>query len=345
MSTEIKLAAVGDILMIGSLLKSARTNDNNYSFTSIFKNVAPLLKQADLVIGNLETPLAGREAAYTKSNARTGFSMFNCPDELASALKQTGFNVLSTANNHCMDRGVQGLVRTLKILDEHELAHTGTYSSDPGDDNHLILDVKGVKIGIVSYSKGTNKIPLPDGSAWMVNIVDPANHGKIAEHIRKLAGKADVVVVCLHIGKECRHIPLRKSRQLVKLLLDSGAHVVLGNHPHVLQPAFLTKGGRFAIYSLGNFISTRLYRNPATNCGVIVQLTIRKETDGIVKVTDAACIPTWSTRLKTAKGIKYRILPIRAAMLRPEPGQTASDRQLMVKIWKRTRSLLTTGRS
>ncbi|QYR21478.1 CapA family protein [Paenibacillus sp. sptzw28] len=345
MATEIKLAAVGDILMIGPLLKSARTNDNNYAFTSIFKNVAPLLRQADLVIGNLETPLAGREAAYTKGNARTGFSMFNCPDELASALKETGFNVLSTANNHCMDRGAKGLVRTLKVLDEHELAHTGTYSSDPGEDNHLILDVKGIKIGVVSYSKGTNNILLPDGRAWMVNIIDPNNHGKIAEHIRRLADKVDLVVVCLHIGKECRHIPLPKSRQLVNLLLDSGAHVILGNHPHVIQPAFLTKGGSFAIYSLGNFISTRLYRNPATNCGVIVQLTIRKETDGTVNVTDAAFVPTWSTRLKTANGIKYRILPIRAAMLRPEPGQTASDRQLMIKIWKRTRPFLSDGRS
>jgi poly-gamma-glutamate capsule biosynthesis protein CapA/YwtB (metallophosphatase superfamily) len=341
MPTEIKLAAVGDILIIGPLLASAkRSNENKYAFESIFQDVSPLFKQADLVIGNLETPLAGMETRYTQRNAHTGFAMFNCPDELAPALKETGFNVLTTANNHCMDRGAQGLVRTLQVLDDHGLAHTGTYASDPGNDNHLILEVKGVRIGIVSYSKGTNRIPLPVDKGWMVNEIDPANYRKITDHIRRLARKVDVVVVCLHIGKECRHFPLPESRRLVNMLLANGAHVILGHHPHVIQPAFITKDHRFAIYSLGNFISTRLYHNPATNCGAIVQLTVKKEPDGKVKVTDFNCIPTWTTQLKTANGVKYRILPLLQTMLMPEPRQSVYDRKLMSKVWKQTKPIL-----
>ncbi|MCA0758155.1 CapA family protein [Paenibacillus sp. N4] len=341
MTTEFKLAAVGDILMIGPILTTAKqAGENKYAFKPIFQHVAPLLQQADLVIGNLETPLAGREDRYTQPNARTGFSMFNCPDDLAPALKETGFHVLTTANNHCMDRGEKGLVRTLQVLDDNGLAHTGTYASDPGADNHLILTVNGIKVGIVSYSKGTNKIPLPQGKAWMVNEVTPATSSKTADHIRRLAREVDVVVACLHIGRECRHYPLKQSRRLVNLLLASGAHIILGNHPHVLQPAFLTKNGRYVIYSLSNFIATRIYRNPATNCGVIVQLTVQKDSDGKVKVTKAAHIPTWSTRIKTAGGVKYRILPIRQALAKPEPGQSAADRALMRKIWSRMRPLL-----
>jgi poly-gamma-glutamate capsule biosynthesis protein CapA/YwtB (metallophosphatase superfamily) len=97
---------------------------------------------------------------------------------------------------------------------------------------------------------------------------------------------------------------------------------------------------RAIIYSLGNFISTRLYHNPATNCGTIVQLTVKKEPDGKVKVTDFNCIPTWSTRLKTVNGVKYRILPLLQTMLKPDPAQTVPDRKLMSKVWKQTKPIL-----
>lgn len=346
MPTEFKLAAVGDILMIGPLLASAKqAGGTSYAFDSIFRDVAPLIQGADLAIGNLETPLAGAEARYAQKNARTGFTMFNCPDELAPALKSTGFHVLTTANNHSMDRGTAGIVRTLKILDEHGLAHTGTYEADPGTDNHLIIDVKGIRVGIVSYSKGTNKIPLPPGRAWMVNVVDPAKPRRAAEHIRRLARQVDVVIACLHIGKECKHAPTASSRRLVNLMLDSGAHIVLGNHPHVLQPAFHTKDGRYAIYSLSNFASTRLYRNPATNCGVIVRLTVRKDDNGKVAVTEADAIPTWCTRLQTASGVQYRILRLHHALAHPVPGQSAADRRLMRQVSERMRSILAVRRT
>jgi poly-gamma-glutamate capsule biosynthesis protein CapA/YwtB (metallophosphatase superfamily) len=334
--SEIKLAAVGDILMIGPILSHAKLQDQDkYDFNPIFEKIVPYLKQADFVIGNQETPLAGREHLYTKKNSRTGFSMFNCPDELASALRNSGFYFLTTANNHCLDRGEVGLTRTLEVLDKHGLMHTGTFATDPGDDNHWIGDVKGIRMGILSYTKTTNGIPLPKNKPWMVNILDTRNPDKLLKHVRRLKHMVDLVIVCIHVGTECHPYPNPSQRRLVKLLLDNGAHIVLGCHPHVIQPMF-TLNGKFAIYSLGNFASTRLYDNSNTNCGLILQLTINKGPNNQIKVSNVSLVPTWVTRLKTTNGIRYKILPIQKTIQRPEPQQSGNDRNLMQKIWKAT---------
>ncbi|XEC93335.1 CapA family protein [Paenibacillus tarimensis] len=337
---EIKLAAVGDILMIGPILSLAKLpGRDKYDFAPIFENVSPYLRQADFVIGNLETPLAGRESRYTKKNVRTGFSMFNCPDELAAALKNSGFHFLTTANNHCLDRGEEGLKRTLSVLDSHGLEHTGTFAVNPGVNNHFIKDINGIRLGIVSYTKTTNGIPLPVNKPWMVNLVNTGDPANLLEHVRRLKREVDLVVVCIHFGTECRLSSNPSQRRLAKSLLHSGAHIVLGCHPHVIQPMY-TSNGKFVIYSLGNFVSTRLYHNPNTNCGLILQLTINTGPNNQIKISEAGFVPTWSTRLKTLRGIQYKILPIHKAIREPETRQSGQDRELMRKIWKATSSRL-----
>lgn len=334
--TEIKLAAVGDILMIGPILSLAKVHgQDKYNFDPLFGKVSSYLKQADFVIGNLETPLAGRENRYTRKNAKTGFSMFNCPDELAPALRNAGFHFLTTANNHCMDRGEAGLTRTLKILDQHGLKHTGTFDANPGDHNHWVGEIKGIRTGIVSYTKPPNKIPLPANKHWMVNLIDAAYPDKLLAHVRRLRSSVDLVVVCIHVGRECRPYPEPAVRRLVSLLLRNGAHIVLGCHPHVLQPMFVANH-RFAIYSLGDFASTRLYHNANTNCGMIVQLTVRKAPGSEVKVSSVSCVPTWITQLRGAGSSPYRVVPIERTVQNPEPRQSAADRKLMRSIWKAT---------
>lgn len=334
--SEIKLAAVGDILMIGPLLSLSKLKDQDkYDFNPIFDKVIPHFKQADFVIGNLETPIAGRETLYTRKNHRTGFSMFNCPDELVPALRDAGFHFVTTANNHCMDRGEAGLNRTLQVLDKHGLEHTGTFAMNPGNDNHWIKDVKGIRLGIVSYTKTTNRIPLPPNKPWVVNIVDANNPSKLLEHVQRLKYLVDVVIVCMHVGTECRIYPNASQKRLVQLLFKSGAHIVLGCHPHVIQP-IVTKDGKIAIYSLGNFISTCLYNNPNTNCGLILQLTITKGTNGEINVSTVDYVPTWTTRLKTSNGIRYKLLPIHKTLREPERGQSSRNRELMKKIWSTT---------
>lgn len=331
---ELKLSAVGDILMIGPILSLAKLKgQDKYDFDPLFDGVAPYLQQSDFVIGNLETPLAGRESHYTQKNHRTGFSMFNCPDELAPALRHTGFHFVTTANNHCMDRGEAGLTRTLQMLDKHGLEHTGTFASNPGQDNHWIKEVKGIRLGIASYTRTTNRNPLPQGKPWAVNMVDPNNPSKLLEHVRRLKRQVDVVIVCIHVGTECCLYPNAAQKRLVELLFKNGAHLVLGCHPHVVQPV-VSRNGKLAIYSLGNFASTRLYHNPNTDCGLILQVTIAKGPGGQIGISNVNYVPTWSARLKTSSGTRYKILPIREALRNPEQGQTAKDRDLMRKIWK-----------
>lgn len=340
MAKEIKIAATGDILMIGELIPSALDpKSGTHSFGAIFDKVAPYLRDADLTIGNLETPLAGTKAPYTRKNRRTGFSMFDCPEELAPALKEAGFDVMTTGNNHCMDRGEQGLLRTLQVLDDNGLAHTGTFANDPGDSPYLIRDVKGIRVGIVSYSKSTNKLPLPEGKRWLVNLVDPPS---ILRTVRKLKREVDLVVVCLHFGREYIHVPPAAQRKLVRQLLRRGVHIILGSHPHVLQPTVRTNKGQYAIFSLGNFISTRLHHNAYTNCGVIVQLTVRKEDNGHIGVTKVRHIPTWIARRSAAApgGCKYTIWPMRASLRLPNAGLTSAERRIMRRMDKHAASIL-----
>jgi len=335
MTTQFKLSAVGDILLIGPIIRMARSKESGrYDFASIIGEATPYWRDSDLVIGNLETPLAGTEAHYTQKNKRTGFTMFNCPDELAPALKQAGFHLLTTGNNHALDRGEAGVERTLKLLAKQGLEHTGTYSSPPGNDNHLIKEINGIRVGIISYSKSTNKLPLPPGKPWMVNVVTPASRERMLAHVRRLSRQVDLVIVCLHTGTEYLPNPPKEQRELVQALFASGAKLILGSHPHVLQPFSAPAKDRFVIHSLGNFISTRLQHNPYTNLGVILNLTIRKEKDGGITIGDPDCIPTWSTVLRTGGQARYKLFPIGPHLAKPYPGQSPADHEIMKRMWK-----------
>ncbi len=337
MGSNITIAAVGDILMIGKLIASARRADGTYSFDSIFRETAPYLRRADLTIGNLETPLAGKEQRYTRPNPKTGFSMFNCPDELAPALKNAGFDVVTTANNHCMDRGEEGLIRTLEVLDKYGLKHTGTYVSAEEADNDLILDIKGIRIGILAYSKSTNKIPLPERNAWQVNLLDER---KIVSDMKRIKPKTDLLIVCPHYGTEYRHHPDRTQKRIVRLLFRHGANIILGAHPHLLQPIVYKSDKQLAIYSLGNFISTTLHKNLYTKCGVILLVDIEKNEAGSTRIKRVRTVPTW-TRLKSGNGkSSYTILPIREYLKQSGAKLSGAERANMeamlkhaAKIW------------
>jgi poly-gamma-glutamate synthesis protein (capsule biosynthesis protein) len=334
MSTDITIAAVGDFLIKTRIINSARVSgEKGYSFDKIFEPVASYLRDADFTIGNLETNFGGTgseskasvktiEAVYSvvKRHPKTGWPMFNCPDQFAGTLKNLGFDVLSTANNHCMDCGISGLKRTLKVLDSHGLAHTGTYRSHSESQQYLIKEVKGIKIGILAYTKTTNKIPVPSEQPWAVNLIAP---GKIIADIKKIkALGAELVIVCMHFGREYGMFPNDQQKELVPLLFKNGADIILGAHSHVIQPALFYKvkdntgvsKQRFAIYSLGNFISTRLYWNDHTLTGLITRLNIRKNDDGKIQIMKAEFIPTWTRITRSGERSVFRILPLKDAI-------------------------------
>ncbi|WP_159881434.1 CapA family protein [Paenibacillus puerhi] len=306
MSTIIRIAAVGDILVPESMIRSARiAGSARYDFAPIFRYAAPLLRSADLTIGNLELPLGGHASRYTYRHPKTGFYTFHAPAELASDLKASGFDVLVTGNNHCLDRGMTGLIRTLDILDEAGIAHTGTFRSEAESGRPLLLDIKGVRIAVLSYSKSTNRLTLPQSCAWMVNRLDEE------QMLRELAAArraADYTIVCPHFGKEYTHEPGKVQKRLVRMLLEGGADLVLGAHPHVVQPVVRT-GGQAAAYSLGNFISTTLMGHAATRNGLLLLAAIEKDAAG-TRLLSLDYVPTWVRRVPVSGAISYQVLPV-----------------------------------
>jgi len=306
----------------------------------MFREVAPYLRSADLTIGNLETTLSGREKRYQRRNPRTGWPMFNCPDELATALKRSGFHVLTTANNHCMDRGVRGLKRTLAVLDRHGLAHTGTFRTRQAARTPLIRRVKGFKVGILSYTYGTNKLPVPKDKPWLVNRIQRT---KMLRDLKAIRGKADLVIVALHFGQEFRRFPNQQQRSLVRLLLRNGADVILGAHPHVLQPMAIKRvnGKRaFVIYSLGNFVSDRMLGSLRSESGVILLLTVRKTANGRATVSKVRYIPTWTQRYQVKGRQRFRVLPVRKSLRKPDSRVSKQNRTTLRKVWRQTTSHL-----
>ncbi|OEF96673.1 CapA family protein [Desulfuribacillus alkaliarsenatis] len=330
--TTINIAAVGDILMWRPQINAARANGGSYSFDKMFKEVMPELKNADLTIGNLETTLSGPEFPHFRINPKTKYPMFNCPDELASTLKRVGFDILTTANNHCMDCGITGLNRTLDILDKHSLMHTGTYRTANEARKDLIVNVKGIKIGILSYTYGTNFIPVPEDRKWAVNSI---YYPKLNKDIKRLKNKSDLVIVCLHFGREFYRYPSDKQKKTVEKTLEYGADIILGCHPHVLQPiVFHKQKNKLVIYSLGNFISQKMLNNKHSERALILKIQVKKDDNNNVTVADYSYLPTW-VQERAVNGKKvYRVLPVKRFLDKPDTFISKTDSESLKQAWK-----------
>jgi poly-gamma-glutamate capsule biosynthesis protein CapA/YwtB (metallophosphatase superfamily) len=342
--SSIKIAAVGDILMWGNQVRSARISNGEYSFDYMFKEVVPLLKEADLTIGNLETTLSGREKYYQRVNTVIGGPAFNCPDELAETLKRSGFNVLTTANNHCMDRGIDGLKRTLDTLDKVGIYHTGTFRCYEDSTSKLIIEVKGIKIGILACTYGTNGYELPDQEAWAVNYIGE----NILPQVYEMKKEADLTIVCMHSGIEFSSLLSKNQRFWVQQFFEHGADIILGAHPHVLQPMRFKRvkdidgveKDRFVAYSLGNFISDLLWDNIYSVTGMILNLEVAKNNVGKAVVTNVEYIPTWVLRRTANNKIKFTLLPMSKYLNSSENTLTEDTLDDMGKAWGHTIALL-----
>ncbi len=313
-TTEGELVAVGDIMMHGSQIKSGyHAQTKTYHYDSFFTDVQPILSQGDWVIGNLETTLAGAAAKYT------GYPRFNAPETLADAIKQAGFNILTTANNHSLDRGEAGVLKTLDTVRDRGLEPVGTNASLEESQKILISTKNDISMAILAYTYGTNGIPIPNGKDYLVALMnEPQMIADIAE-AEQLG--VDIITVALHFGTEYQRQPSQSQKQLVQKLIAAGADIILGSHPHVVQPYEIfeisersgEKRKAVAIYSMGNFISNQ--RGGYKDLGVIFKIKIQKnfpdQTSEIMKV-DA--IPTWVHRYWENNKYQFRILPIEATV-------------------------------
>ncbi|MEG3842515.1 CapA family protein [Microcoleus sp. herbarium14] len=308
---EATLIAVGDIMMHSTQTRSGYdAKKQTYNFDSFFAPVKNILSKGDWVTGNLETPLAGEDAG-----GYTGYPLFNAPAQLLDAAKKAGFNILTTANNHALDRGEQGVIRTIANLRDRKIASTGTAASVAEASRTLISTKNNISLAILAYTYGTNGIPIPKGKDYLVSLIDEK---KIVKDIAKARKQgADIVAISLHFGDEYQRQPNPQQKQLVENLLKAGADIILGSHPHVVQPYKIFKfpgiNGKtrkaVAIYSMGNFISgqTKDY----TDLGVIFQVNIRKKfPEKTAEITGIKAIPTWVNRYTQNNQLKYRVLPL-----------------------------------
>lgn len=298
---EIKLLFAGDIMTHGPQIESAKCESGRvYDFSSSFDTLASRIRAADLAIGNLETTFAG--APYS------GYPTFSSPDAMGEALKNAGFDVLTTANNHTADKGKKGIIRTLDMLDSLGIAHTGSYRDifDRDKMTPLILEVKGVRIAILAYTYGTNGMPVPAPTR-----VDPIDTVMIKKDLLRADSLgADYRIVQIHWGIEYRKEPDSEQLELARKLHRYGADAIIGSHPHVVQGSQWLKSDSktsFVIYSMGNFISNQ--RKPAaTRGGMLLSLTLCKMGDRITTHPDYQYV---FVNKRTPQGKRvYRLLPV-----------------------------------
>lgn len=292
-------------------IKSAQVKKNQqYDYKPCFEYIAPILRQADLAIGNLEVTLPGKPPY-------TGYPIFRSPDDLARDLHWAGFDILLTANNHSNDGKKQGLLHTIETLRNAGIHQTGTFKNkkERALFYPLIVNKKGFKLAFLNYTYDTNNIATQPPT-----IVNRINKYTIQQDLNKAKKlRPDAIIVIMHWGEEYQLIEDQKQKKLAKWLAEQGVDLVIGAHPHVVQPIIEKTSSlpkqpthkTLIAYSLGNFISNQ--NIPHTEGGILLEVVLKKPTTSTSSKAvfhQARFIPIWRHIQKTRKKNTYRVLPI-----------------------------------
>lgn len=303
-ASEITLLFAGDAMQHQGQLDQAkiRGGGNNYDYSQCFSLIAPTISEADYAVVNLEVPLGG-------GPVYRGYPCFSAPDSYAEALRDAGFDLFLTSNNHCLDSGMKAARRTLTALDSIGVDHIGTYHDAAQRDKLVpfVKDIKGFKIGFLNYTYGTNGIEAKDGME--VALIDREKMVKEIAETRQ-AG-AEIVVVTIHWGVEYVLTQNKNQEDLAQFLLDNGTDLVIGGHPHVIQPMMVVdnqKTGKksLVVYSLGNFISNM--KTADTRGGALVRAVIGRDENG-TPVFKEANYDTFLSAKPENKSQNYRVIP------------------------------------
>lgn len=321
---EASILAAGDIMVHSPQLNAQYdSSTNSYNFENNFKYVKKYIKDADYSLANLETTLAGNDV-YPYSS----YPMFNSPDELADALKYAGFDLLSTINNHSFDKGDLGVNRTLSTLNEKGFDTVGT-RENLSDDNYIIKNINNIELGITAYSYGDikndnkylNGIKISEESEDKMNVFNSSNVDLAFDTIYPTVKKmdnTDMQIVILHWGIEYSRSETEFQKKLAQKLCDAGVDIIIGSHPHVVQPVETitstdNKNETLVIYSLGNYISNQrrdtvgLYSED----GLMVNINVsKKSNEDEAKIEKVVCIPTWVNKYHNGYKYVYEIIPI-----------------------------------
>jgi poly-gamma-glutamate capsule biosynthesis protein CapA/YwtB (metallophosphatase superfamily) len=303
---SMTILAVGDIMAHVGQLNAARRR-GTYGFTESFAPVKPAIEAADLAVGNLETTLS--RSRYS------GYPAFKTPVAFADAIKWAGFDALTTANNHSLDGGAKGVRYTTAYLDSIGIAHFGTNNTAP-----VVVEHDGIKIAFASYTYSTNGIRTPFAGA--VNRIGLA---RMRSDIQAVRPSVDLVIVFMHWGREYSTSVENSTRSQARYLVDSGADMVLGSHPHVVRPVE-TYNGRYIVYSMGNFLSGQSKR--LTDLGAMVTVKATKTVAGTT-ISDLIVRPTFRDRTSGKGRSTYRTVLIKEQLATPDRLISKADKVKM----------------
>lgn len=290
---RVRMLFGGDVMQHLPQVEAARSGEG-FDYTPVFAALAPRMHAADLAVVNLETTL-------TRSGRYTGYPLFRSPAELADALRGAGVDVALLANNHCCDGGAEGIRTTIRELDRCGIRHTGVFadSADYRRNHPLRIEHCGLRIALVNYTYGTNGMPVPAGT--VVNRIDTVRMAADLAAVRREG--ADFIVACMHWGNEYERRENASQRTLAAFLRRHGADVVVGGHPHVVQP-WQADSTHVVLYSLGNLVSNQ--RRRYTDGGLVARIEALRYPDGR-RSYRLEPLPVWVALPR------YRILPPEAA--------------------------------
>jgi poly-gamma-glutamate synthesis protein (capsule biosynthesis protein) len=331
----IRLVFAGDVMGHSTQINGAwkEGDGSRYNFIPTFQYVKDYFSIADIAIANLEVTFAGEPY--------TGYPRFSSPESLAEALQKTGFDILTTANNHILDNGRSGLESTIDVLDKLGVTHTGSFkdSAVRKSDYPLIVAKNGFKLAFLSYTYGSNmgRARLPN----IVNFIDSACIEADLAKARRL--KADYIIACVHWGDEYKNMENEAQRQTAAFLAENGCHLIIGAHPHVVQPIKKIAGrdadSVLVAYSLGNLISNQRWRY--SNGGIALDVTLVKTGDK-TRLYAYNYKPLWVYRYPNNGAQAYRLIPVDDYILHPEhyPALNAENKRLMMEFYEDTKRIV-----
>lgn len=325
--STVTIGSAGDVLLHTPLNAAAKQSDGTYNFDNIFTYSSSLISSCDYFVANLETTLGGAEKGYT------GYPCFNSPDAIVSSLKKAGMDCLLTANNHTYDTGASGVTRTVSVIKNAGLDNVGTRSEET-EKPYIIKNVGGIKFGIACFTYETATSSAPKAlnginvSSSVAGLINSFNYGKLdefyAEVKRQLSEMdskgAEVSVVYIHWGNEYQTYASETQKKIAQALCDMGVDLIVGGHPHVVQPVELLtstdgKSKTVCVYSVGNMVSNQRrnimnLKTGHTEDGLIFLATFSEYSDGTVTFDSVESVPTW-VHLYNSGGKKvYSVVPL-----------------------------------
>ena len=322
---SLRLLFAGDLMQHTPQIKAALQPDGTYDYTECFARVKPEIEWADVAIANLEVTLAG--PPYS------GYPTFSAPDDYLRGIHEAGFDVLLTANNHCVDTRRHGLERTIEMMDSLGIPHLGTYrdSLSRSESYPFLIERNGLRVVLLNFTYGTNGIPVEQPN--VVNMMDTTQIARDLEQARQL--HPDAIIALPHWGIEYQTLPSKEQREMAQWLTDHGVDHIIGGHPHVAQPIELSEDSCHAVaWSMGNVVSNQ--SKPNTYGGYMVRMELTRR-DTLTRMTQCDYMLYWVSRPHdNGHRHQYRILSVDE----PDSLLTTVERQRRDSIRSAMRQLM-----